>query len=151
MSQMTLNQKTTLPKVGKINRKWYLVDANDLVLGRLSTGLADLLTGKGKNIYASNVDCGDFVVAVNAAKVRLTGKKLEQKVDYHHSGRPGGGRSMPYKKLMQDRPEYALLRSVKRMLPKNKLASRQILRLKIYRGNSHPHLSQNLEKVAISA
>ena len=137
------NTKTTWPKAEEVTRRWYLLDAKDQVLGRLSSRIASILTGKIKPTYAPSVDQGDFVIAVNVDKIRVTGNKREQKVAFHHTAWPGGARFEPYKKMLQERPERALQLAVKRMLPKNKLASRQILRLKMYRGDSHPHLAQN--------
>lgn len=133
-----------------IRRRWHLVDSKEQVLGRLASRIATLLTGKGKTTYTHSIDCGDFVIAVNVDKIRLTGKKLEQKSAFHHTGHPGGARIEPYSKLFRDNPERALYLAVKRMLPKNKLASRQILRLKIYRGNSHPHAAQNPEEFRVA-
>lgn len=147
MSIATYNNKTFLPKSDEIVRKWYVADAKDQILGRFSSRLASILTGKIKPIYIHSVDCGDFVIVINAEQIKLTGNKLDQKVSFHHTAHPGGARIIPYKKLMQEKPERALHLAVKRMLPKNKLASRQILRLKIYRGSSHPHQSQNPEKL----
>lgn len=137
-----LENKTFLPKPGLIGRRWFLIDAKDQVLGRLSTRIAKILMGKNKPFYTHSVDCGDFVIAVNADKIRLTGNKLDQKVYFHHTAHPGGARIIGYKKLMEEKPERALYLAVRRMLPKNRLASRQILRLKIYRGSSHPHMTQ---------
>jgi len=147
MAPTLLSEKTYMPKKGCVERKWHLVDVKDQVLGRLSTQIANLLTGKGKTIYTPAVDCGDFVVAVNVGQVRLTGDKINQKVAFHHTFHPGGARIVPYKKLMQERPERVLYLAVRRMLPKNRIASRQILRLKIYRSSSHPHQVQNPQKI----
>ena len=133
---------TYWPQKESRDKKWHLIDASSQVLGRLSTRIAVLLVGKHKTIYTRSIDCGDFVVAVNIDKIRLTGNKLENKIYFRHTGWPGGGRMVPYKKLMADQPEKALFLAVKRMLPKNKLASRQILRLKMYRGKAHPHFAQ---------
>ena len=142
-----LDHKTTWPKADIKNRRWHLVDAKDQVLGRLSSRIAKILVGKNKPTYTPAVDTGDFVVAVNADKIRLTGNKQEQKSLFHHTFWPGGGRLESYKKLAVERPERMLQMAVKRMLPKNRLASRQILRLKIYRGDSHPHVAQNPQKL----
>ncbi|MBI2916127.1 MAG: 50S ribosomal protein L13 [Elusimicrobia bacterium] len=144
------NDKTTRAKKEAIDRKWHLVDMQGQVLGRASTGIAMILMGKTKPTYTPSVDCGDFVIAVNADKVHLTGNKLEQKIYFHHTAHPGGGRSIGYKKLMSENPQRALQISVKRMLPKTRLASRQILRLKIYKGSSHPHLAQNPQPVTFA-
>jgi len=117
-------------------------DADGKVLGRLATKVADLLRGKGKKIFSNDVDCGDFVVITNIAKVVLTGNKLEQKIAYRHSGYPGGDKYTPYKRLMAETPEKALLFAVKGMLPKNKLAARQITRMRIFRDAAHTHAAQ---------
>jgi large subunit ribosomal protein L13 len=136
------NVKTYLPKVGQIKRKWHIVDANGKVLGRLATMVADTLRGKLKRIYCNSIDCGDFVVVTNASKVVLTGDKINQKIAFRHSGYPGGDTYTPYARLMVDSPEKAIRMAVKGMLPKNKLAARQITRLKVYRGKEHPHSAQ---------
>lgn len=137
------DSKTVLAKAGFVKREWHLIDAKDLVLGRLASRIAKILMGKIKPIYTPSVDCGDFVIAVNVDKIKLTGNKIEQKVAFHHSSHPGGGKFTPYKKLMTEKPDRALYIAVKKMLPKNRLASRQILRLKMYRGSTHPHFAQN--------
>lgn len=147
MATALMDAKTTLAAKGTVERRWYMADAKDQVLGRLSTRIAMLLTGKTKAIYTPSVDCGDFVIVVNAGKVRLTGNKLEDKVVFHHTAHPGGGRATSYKRLLADKPERLLYLSVKRMLPKNKLASRQILRLKIYSRDTHPHSAQTPENL----
>lgn len=143
--------KTTLAQKQKIERRWHLMDLTDQILGRAASQAALLLTGKRKVSYTPSVDCGDFVIAVNAAKIHLTGKKLEQKFTFRHSGYPGGVKQIAYKKLLKDNPERAFFLAVKRMLPKNKLASRQILRLKIYRGAEHPYAVLNPQKVEIES
>ena len=135
--------KTTLARKEAMPRKWYLMDAKDIVLGRLSTQVAMMLMGKTKPSYTPSVDCGDFVIVKNISKVKLTGNKLLQKFAFHHTFFPGGGRVTSYKKMMEEKPERALQLAVKRMLPKSRLASRQILRLKIYRNDTHPHACQN--------
>jgi large subunit ribosomal protein L13 len=134
--------KSYLPKANEIKRKWHVIDGADVVLGRLSTKAADLLRGKQKAIYTPNVDCGDFVLVLNAAKIRLTGDKLEQKTDYRHSGYSGGGVLTQYKKLMAEQPEKAVLKAVMGMLPDNRLAARQLTRLKVFRGSEHTHAAQ---------
>lgn len=149
MQTATLTPKTTLAQKQEIERRWHLIDLTDQTLGRAASQTALLLTGKRKVTYTPSVDCGDFVVAVNAGKIHLTGKKLEQKFTFRHSGYPGGVRQIAYKKLLKDDPERAFFLAVKRMLPKNKLASRQILRLKIYQNEKHPHTVQNPQKVEV--
>lgn len=137
-----MNPRTYLATSKPIKREWHLIDGNGKVLGRLATKVADLLRGKGKRIYSNDVDCGDFVVVTNAAKLVLTGNKLEQKQAYRHSGYPGGDVLTPYKRLMAEQPEKALLFAVKGMLPKNKLASRQMTRLRVFKDASHKHAAQ---------
>jgi large subunit ribosomal protein L13 len=135
--------KTYSAKPREIEQHWYLVDAESKTLGRLATQIADLLRGKGKPQYTPHIDTGDFVVVVNAEKVRVTGKKLEQKVYYRHSGYPGGLRERTLAEQLARRPEEVLRRAVKGMLPKNRLAAAQITKLKIYAGPEHPHAAQN--------
>jgi large subunit ribosomal protein L13 len=135
-------QKTYLPKTADIVRKWHVIDGRGLVLGRLACEAAKKLSGKNKAYYTQSIDCGDFVVVTNAAKVVLTGKKLEQKVDFRHSGYPRGDKYTLYSKLMAENPEKAVRLAVKGMLPKNRLGSKQIRRLKIYKNESHPHKEQ---------
>lgn len=136
------SNKTFMPKTEEIQRKWHLMDAKGKVLGRLATQIADVLRGKNKALFTPYVDCGDFVVVTNAEKVVLTGKKIDQKTDFRHSGYPGGDKYVPYRKLMEERPERVIELAVKGMLPKNKLADRQITRLKVYRDGKHPHQAQ---------
>ncbi|MHB9156344.1 MAG: 50S ribosomal protein L13 [Endomicrobiales bacterium] len=137
-----MNNKTYLAKPNEIKREWRAIDASGKVLGRMATEIADILRGKRKTCFAPHMDCGDFVVVTNAQKVRLTGKKLDQKIDYRHSGYPGGDSYTPYKKLMENHPEKVVLLAVKGMLPKNKLADKQLKRLKVYRDAQHPHSAQ---------
>ncbi|MDR3195641.1 MAG: 50S ribosomal protein L13 [Endomicrobium sp.] len=137
-----MNKKTYLPKQGEIERKWRLIDANGKVLGRLAVEIAELLRGKKKVFYTNHIDCGDFVVVVNASKIVLTGKKLDQKTYFTYSGYPGGAKLTPYSVLMEKSPEKALLAAVKGMLPKNKLADRQITRLKVFKEDKHTHSAQ---------
>ncbi len=141
------DQKTFIPKAGTIARKWFVIDAKDQVLGRISSQLAKILTGKNKTIYTPAVDCGDFVIAVNADKIKLTGDKVNQKVYFYHTAHPGGARITSYKKLSKENPRKMLQIAVKRMLPRTRLSSRQILRLKIYTGDTHPHGVQQPQKV----
>ena len=136
------NGKSYLPKAEEIKRKWHFIDADGQVLGRLAVRVAALLTGKRKAIYTSSVDCGDFVVLTNLSKMVLTGKKLEQKTAFTYSGYPGGGKLIPYSKLMSETPDRALRLAVKGMLPKNKLADRQLTRLKLFKNAEHTHQAQ---------
>ena len=124
-------------------RNWLLVDAEGQTLGRLATQIADALRGKRKPTYTPHVDTGDFVVVVNAEKIHVTGKKLDQKIYYHHSGYPGGLRERTLREQLDRRPEEVLRKAVRGMLPKNKLANAQITKLKIYAGPDHPHAAQS--------
>jgi large subunit ribosomal protein L13 len=134
--------KTYNAKPGEIERRWYVVDAEGKTLGRLATHIADTLRGKGKPQYTPHVDTGDFVVVVNAEKIQVTGKKLDDKMVYRHSGYPGGLKVRPLREELERRPTEVLRRAVKGMLPKNRLARKQILKLKIYAGPEHPHEAQ---------
>lgn len=136
------NGKTYLPQKEEIKRKWHFIDAEGKVLGRLAVEVSALLRGKGKAIYTSHIDCGDFVVLTNISKIVLTGKKLEQKTAFSFSGYVGGGKLTPYSKLMVENPEKAVRIAVKGMLPQNKLADKQIKRLKLFRGAEHTHQAQ---------
>jgi len=135
--------RTYNAKPGEIAREWYLVDADGQTLGRLATRIADTLRGKGKPQYTPHVDTGDFVVVVNAEKIHVTGNKLDQKRYYRHSSYPGGLRSRTLRDQLDRRPEEVLRIAVKGMLPKNRLARRQITKLKIYAGPEHPHAPQS--------
>jgi large subunit ribosomal protein L13 len=137
--------KTYTAKPGEIERHWYVVDAEAKTLGRLATQIADVLRGKDKPAYTPHVDTGDFVIVVNAEKVHVTGQKLDQKIYYRHSGYPGGLRKRTLREQLERRPEEVLRKAVKGMLPKNKLASGQLRKLKIYAGPDHPHAAQNPE------
>ena len=143
--QFRVAVKTYTAKPGEIERQWYVVDAEAKTLGRLATQIADVLRGKGKPAYTPHVDSGDFVIVVNAEKVHVTGQKLDQKIYYRHSGYPGGLRERTLREQLQRRPEEVLRKAVKGMLPKNKLASAQLRKLKIYAGPDHPHAAQNPE------
>ncbi|MCP3424900.1 50S ribosomal protein L13 [Rothia sp. AR01] len=134
--------RTYTPKPGDIQRQWHVIDATDVVLGRLASQTATLLRGKHKPTFAPNVDGGDFVVIINAEKVALTGSKLEQKKAYRHTGYPGGLRSVNYTELLEKNPTRAVEKAVKGMLPKTKLAAEQIKHLKVYTGAEHPHAAQ---------
>ncbi len=151
MNTVFKDQKTFIPKTGSVARKWFVVDAKDQVLGRFSSEIAKILMGKNKTVYTPAVDCGDFVIAINAEKIKLTGDKLNQKVHFYHTAHPGGARITSYKKLASEKPRKMLQISVKRMLPKNRLASRQILRLKIYVGGNHPHAVQQPKKLEFAS
>lgn len=135
--------KTFVPKKDKVERKWWLVNAEGRVLGRLATEIATLLRGKKKPEFADFCDTGDFVIVVNAEKIRVTGRKLEEKIYYSHSGYPGGLKSESLKDLLRDKPEEVIRRAVWGMIPKNKLGRRVFKKLKVYRGPHHPHEAQN--------
>jgi large subunit ribosomal protein L13 len=133
----------------EVERKWYVVDAEGRTLGRLATEIAKVLRGKNKPQYTPHVDVGDFVVVVNAEKVVVTGKKAEQKVYRRHSGYPGGMKETSYARMMERRPEEILRRAVYGMMPKTRLARRQMGKLKIYAGPEHPHAAQNPQKLEV--
>jgi len=141
--------KTFVPKRENVERKWYLIDASGLVLGRLATKVAELLRGKGKPIFSPRIDTGDYVIIINAEKVLLTGKKLEQKFHFTYSGYPGGAKFTRYDKLMAENPERAIRLAVKGMLPSNKLRNRLVTKLKIYRGSAHPHGAQKPQVIRV--
>jgi large subunit ribosomal protein L13 len=134
--------RTYSPKPGEIERQWHVIDASDVVLGRLATHAATLLRGKHKPTFAPHVDTGDFVVIVNAGKVALTGNKRQTKIAYRHSGYPGGLKQIRYEDLLATRPDRAIELAVKGMLPHNKLGSKLIRKLKVYAGPEHPHSAQ---------
>jgi len=142
--------RTYSPKPGDVNREWHVIDATDVVLGRLASQVAVLLRGKHKPIFAPHVDTGDFVIVINAEKISLTGQKLEQKMDYRHSGFPGGLRATNYVELLATNPRRAIEKAVKGMLPHNKLSDAQITKLKVYAGDVHPHAAQNPKPYEIS-
>ena len=137
--------KTFSPKPSDIQRRWLVLDADDRVLGRLATEVAALLRGKHKPIFAPHVDTGDFVVVINASKVRLTGRKTSQKEYIRHSGYPGGITRVSYEDLLRKRPSLAVERAVKGMLPHNRLGRAMAKKLKVYDGPDHPHAAQNPE------
>ncbi|HEY0541856.1 MAG TPA: 50S ribosomal protein L13 [Actinoallomurus sp.] len=134
--------RTYTPKPADVERQWHVIDATDVVLGRLASQVATLLRGKHKPIFAPHLDTGDFVIIINADKVALSGKKLEQKKAYRHSGYPGGLRSMSYGDLMEKHPERAVEKAIKGMLPKNTLGRQMFSKLKVYTGPKHPHQAQ---------
>jgi large subunit ribosomal protein L13 len=134
--------RTYSPKPGDVRRQWHVIDATDVVLGRLAAQTATLLRGKHKAIFAPHVDTGDFVIIVNAGKVALTGNKREQKMAYRHSGYPGGLRATPYAELLAKDPRKAVEKAVKGMLPHNSLGRAMLGKLKVYSGPEHPHQAQ---------
>lgn len=133
---------TYVAKPADINRQWYVVDAEGQPLGRLATRIANVLRGKHKPIFSPSLDTGDFVIVINAEKVALTGNKLQQKLYRRHSRYPGGMKTMTYEKLLERRPELAIEKAVKGMLPKNRLGRQQFGKLKVYSGSEHPHAAQ---------
>jgi large subunit ribosomal protein L13 len=141
--------KTWNAKRGEVDRRWYVVDAEGRTLGRLATQIADTLRGKGKPEYTPHVDTGDFVVVVNAEKVAVTGKKLDEKRYYRHSGYPGGIRSRTLREQLDRQPAEVLRKAVKGMLPRNRLARQQLTKLKIYAGPEHPHAAQAPEPMKV--
>jgi large subunit ribosomal protein L13 len=134
--------RTYQPKPGDVRREWHVIDATDVVLGRLATHAARLLRGKHKPMYAPHVDTGDFVIIVNASKVALTGAKRDQKIAYRHSGYPGGLKRVPYSELLDKRPERAVEKAIKGMLPHTTLGRAMASKLKVYAGPEHPHQAQ---------
>jgi len=141
-TQRLTTVRTFSPKASDIQHQWHVIDASDVVLGRLASHAAILLRGKHKPIFAPHVDTGDFVIVVNAEKVALSGRKLEQKRAYRHSGYPGGLRSVTYSELMDRHPERAVEKAVRGMLPKNSLGRSMLRKLKVYAGPDHPHQAQ---------
>jgi large subunit ribosomal protein L13 len=134
--------RTFSPKAADIQRQWHVVDASDVVLGRLASQVAVLLRGKHKPVFAPHVDTGDFVIVINAEKIALSGKKLEQKHAYRHSGYPGGLTAVSYADLLARHPERAVEKAVRGMLPKNSLGRQMLRKLKVYAGPEHPHKAQ---------
>ena len=134
--------RTYTPKTSEITRSWHVIDATDVVLGRLASQAAILLRGKHKTIFAPHVDTGDFVIIINADKVALTGAKLAQKKAYRHSGYPGGLRAQTYQEMLEKHPTRAVEKAIRGMLPKNSLGRAQIKKLKVYAGDTHPHSAQ---------
>ncbi|GAB3754897.1 50S ribosomal protein L13 [Microlunatus parietis] len=141
---------TYSPKPGEVTREWHVIDADDLVLGKLAVTAATLLRGKHKPTFAPHVDGGDFVVVVNASKIALTGNKREDKISYRHSGRPGGLKSIAYGKLLDTDPRKAVEQAVWGMLPKNRLSRKLIKKLKVYSGPEHPHTAQKPQPFQIT-
>lgn len=137
--------RTYSPKPGDVEKKWYVIDATDVVLGRLAAQVATLLRGKHKPNFAPHADTGDFVIIINAEKIALTGSKREQKMAYRHSGYPGGLKATSYAELLELNPEKAVQKAIAGMLPKNTLGRQQLSKLKVYRGAEHPHAAQQPE------
>ena len=140
---------TQVAKEAEVVRSWFVVDMDDQVLGRAATEIARILRGKHKAIYSPSVDTGDFVIVVNAEKLKLTGNKLADKKYYHHTGFPGGIRSITAEKLIEKKPEEIIKKAVKGMLPKNKLGRQLIKKLKVYSGGDHPHSAQQPKALSL--
>ena len=144
-----LDMKTYIPKAAEIEKKWYLVDANDKILGRLATEIAKVLSGKNKPIYTPHLDVGDFVVVINAGKVKVTGGKEQKKIYYHYSGYPGGMKERTYQQVLDKRPEMIIRHAVRGMLPKSSLGRKMFKKLKVYPGEKHPHQAQQPERLEL--
>ncbi|WP_433676399.1 50S ribosomal protein L13 [Microbacterium gorillae] len=134
--------RTFTPKAGELQREWLVIDATDVVLGRLASHAAALLRGKHKATFTNFMDAGDFVIIINADKVALTGQKLQKKIAYRHSGHPGGLKAVAYSELLEKNPVRAVEKAVRGMLPKNSLGRDQLSKLKVYAGAEHPHAAQ---------
>ncbi len=141
--------KTYMANAADVQRKWYVVDAQDVVLGRLASQVAAVLRGKNKPTYTPHVDTGDYVIVINADKIVLTGKKLDQKVYYSHSGFPGGLKETVYRRLIAEKPEFAIRHAVVGMLPKGPLGRKMAKKLKVYAGSEHDHAAQQAEVLVI--
>ena len=141
--------KTYSARKGEVERSWWVVDASDETLGRLASRIAKVLQGKNKPVYTPNIDTGDFVVVINAEKVKVTGRKKSQKSYHSHSGYPGGARSHTLREMLEKHPDRVILQAVKGMLPKNRLARQQLRKLKVYAGAEHPHAAQSPQRLDI--
>ena len=140
---------TTQPTKDQIEKDWLLVDAENKILGRLASKIASILKGKNKRIFTPYLDTGDFVVVINAKKIKLTGRKLNDKVYYHYSGYPGGMKSITPKDLLQKKPEEVIRKAVWGMLPKNSLGRQMLTKLKVYPGKTHPHQAQQPKTIEL--
>lgn len=134
--------KTYSVKAGEIKREWHVIDATDKVLGRLATEVAELLSGKNKPIFSRHLDTGDYVVVINAAKIKVSGKKPQQKLYYRHSGYAAGFKTPTLQETLESKPEFVIEHAVKGMLPRNRLGDAMMKKLKVYAGEAHPHLAQ---------
>lgn len=141
--------KTYVTKPAEVERNWYVIDAEGQTLGRLASKIATILRGKHKPIYNPSVDCGDFVIVVNAEKIHVTGQRMDQKVYYRHSGYPGGLSEITLRRQLEKHPTRAIELAVRGMLPKNKLGRKMIKKLKVYAGEEHPHQAQQPESMEI--
>lgn len=149
MIGIAMNRQTYQAKPGQVAQNWLLVDASGQTLGRLSSKLATIIMGKHKPEYTPQTDVGDFVVIINADKIRLTGNKADNKIFMTYSGYPGGEKRTTYRTMLEKKPELLLERAVRRMLPRNKLARHMLDKLKIYRGTEHPHQAQQPQPLAL--
>ena len=141
--------KTFVTKPAEVDRKWYVVDADGQTLGRLATKLAETLRGKHKTIYSPSVDCGDYVIVINAEKIAVTGNRMDDKMYHRHSGYPGGLTSVTLRRLLETYPERAIQSAVKGMLPKNSLGRQMLKKMKVYAGTDHPHQAQQPETLEL--
>ena len=141
--------KTFVTKPAEVERNWYVVDADGENLGRLASKIAVILRGKHKPIYSPSVDCGDYVIVLNAGKITVTGRRMDQKVYYHHSGYPGGIKSITLRDQLEKHPTRPVEMAVKGMLPKNKLGRKMLTKLKVYAGSEHPHEAQKPENLEL--
>ena len=141
--------RTYSPRPADIERSWFVIDATDLVLGRLATRVASVLRGKHKPMFAPHMDTGDHVIVINAAKVRLTGAKGEQSMSYRHSGYPGGLKSISFGKLLEEKPERLVENAIRGMLPKNTIGRQSLRKLKVYAGADHPHAAQQPQELTL--
>ena len=141
--------KTFVTKPADVDRKWYVVDAEGQTLGRLASRLAETLRGKHKTIYSPSVDCGDYVVVINAEKIAVTGNRMDDKMYHRHSGYPGGLTSVTLRRLLETYPERAIQAAVKGMLPKNSLGRQMMKKMKVYAGTEHPHQAQQPETLEL--
>lgn len=146
----TLSYKTVSANSSTVNKEWYVIDATDLVLGRLASRVALILRGKNKPDYTPHVDCGDNVIVVNADKVRLTGRKMDQKVYVRHTGYPGGQRITPVREMLRRKPFAVVEEAVRGMLPKNRLGARIFHNLYVYTGSEHPHEAQKPKQILLN-
>jgi large subunit ribosomal protein L13 len=144
-----MSMNTVFAKKNEVERKWHIIDAEGIILGKLAAKVATVLRGKNKPIFTPNVDAGDFVIIINASKVRLTGKKLRQKMYYRHSGYPGGIKQTSALEMLQKTPERMIMLAVKGMLPKNRLGRALMKKLKVYAGSAHPHSPQTPKPLTI--
>ncbi|MDD5748028.1 MAG: 50S ribosomal protein L13 [Actinomycetota bacterium] len=150
MRNLELTRTTRSASKSELERTWYLIDADGQVLGRLASKIAAILRGKNKVLFTPSIDTGDHIIVVNAEKVRLTGGKEDKKNYYHHSGYPGGLKEVPYRRMIEKKPEEVIIHAVRGMLPHNRLGRSMIKKLHVYAGASHPHAAQRPEPLSIN-